>query len=196
MGEARLTFLATLRAGLRGAPPDAIDDIITDYASHFEVGAVKGRSEEDIAAALGDPLALADELRVEMRIDRWQAAPSPGAAAKLIGAVLGLGAINTILAFIMLPLICLIFFSFAFADVLMFIMGGWFIIDGPSLGWERPGSLLGGLGLIFAAITLAALLALSAIALIGGLARYARLHYRLLPRPEHLKQGQSTDNTP
>ncbi|HEV7694459.1 MAG TPA: DUF1700 domain-containing protein [Hyphomonadaceae bacterium] len=191
MGEARLTFLATLRAGLRGAPPDAVDDIVADYASHFEVGAVKGRSEEDIATALGDPLALADELRVEMRIGRWQAAPSPGAAARLIGAVLGLGAINTILAFIMLPLACLLFSLLALADVLLFFIGAWFIIDGPGLGWERPGSLLGGLGVILAGVTLAALLALSAIALIGGLARYARLHYRLLPRAAQLK-----DDTP
>jgi uncharacterized membrane protein len=195
MGEARLTFLATLRAGLRGAPPEAVDDVIADYASHFEVGAVKGRSEEEIAAALGDPLALADELRVEMRIDRWKAAPSPSAAAKLIGAVLGLGAINLILAFIMLPLICLLFFSFALADVLMFIIGAWFIIDGPGLGWERPASLLGGLGLIFAAITLAALLALFAIALINGLGRYARLHYRLLPQTGPLRAAHLKDDT-
>ena len=182
MGEARLTFLATLRAGLRGAPPEAIEDAIADYVSHFEVGALKGRSEEDIAAALGDPLALAGELRVEMRIDKWKAAPSPGAAARLIGAALGLGAMNTLLAFIVLPIACLFFFSFALADVLIFFIGGWFVIDGPGLGWARPASLLGGLGLIFAAIAIAALLALFAMALVGGLARYARLHYRLLPR--------------
>ncbi len=191
MGEARLTFLATLRAGLRGAPAAAIDDVIADYASHFEVGAVKGRSEEDIAVALGDPLALADELRVEMRIDRWKAAPTPGAAARLIGAVIGLGAINTLLAFIMLPVLCLVFFSVFLADILIFGVGAWFMIAGPSLGFERPASLLAGAGLIFAAITVAALLGLVSIGLVGGLGRYARLHYRLLPRP-----GQSMDNAP
>ena len=189
MGEARLTFLAALRAGLRGAPPEAIDDAVADYASHFDVGAVKGRSEQEIAAALGDPLVLADELRVEMRIDTWKASPSPGAAAKLIGAVIGLGAVNTVLAFVLLPLACLLFFSFGLADVIIFFIGGWFIIDGPGLGWDRPASLLGGLGLIFTAITVAALLALFAIALVGGLARYARLHYRLLPQ-------QTKDATP
>lgn len=181
MGEARLTFLATLRAGLRGAPPEAIDDVIADYVSHFEVGALKGRSEEEIGAALGDALALADELRVEMSIGTWKAKPSPGAGAKLIGAVLGLGAINTLIGFILLPLTCLIFFSIALADAIIFLLGSWLVIDGPALGWARPASLLGGFGLIFAAITVAALLALFAVALIGGLARYARLHYRLLP---------------
>ena len=191
MGEARLTFLATLRAGLRGTPPAAVDDIIADYASHFEVGATKGRSEEEIAVALGDPLALADELRVEMRIDRWKAAPTPASAASLIGAVIGLGAINTLLAFVMLPLVCVVFFSILLADILIFGIGAWFMIAGPSLGFERPASLLAGAGLIFAAITIAALLGLLSIGLIGGLGRYARLHYRLLPRLE-----QSMDNAP
>jgi uncharacterized membrane protein len=195
MGEARLAFLTTLRAGLRGAPPDAIDDAVADYVSHFDVGAVKGRTEEEIAAALGDPLVLADELRVEMRIDRWKAAPTPGAAARLIGAVIGLGAINTLLAFVMLPVICLVFFSVLLADILIFAIGAWFMIAGPSLGFERPASLLAGAGLAFAAITIAALLGLLSIGLIGGLGRYARLHYRLLPRP-NLLRGHSLDNAP
>lgn len=182
MGEARLTFLTSLKAGLRGAPPEAIDDIVSDYASHFEVGAVKGRSEEDIAAALGDPLVLADELRVEMRIDRWKAAPSPGAAAKLIGAVIGLGAINALLAFIMLPLLCLVYFVVLVAVVAIFGAGVWLLFAGASVGIDFPASLLVGAGLIFSAITLAALLGLASIWLVGALGRYARLHYRLLPR--------------
>jgi uncharacterized membrane protein len=182
MGEARLAFLATLRAGLRGAPPDAIDDAVADYASHFDVGAVKGRNEEEIAAALGDPLVLADELRVEMRIDRWKTRPTPGAAARLIAAVLGLGAINAFLVFLALPLICLLFFSILLAAVLIFGIGAWFIIAGPSLGFDRPASLLAGAGLVFAAITILSLVGLVAIGLVGGLGRYARLHYRLLPR--------------
>jgi len=182
MGEARLTFLTSLKAGLRGAPPEAIDDIVSDYTSHFEVGAVKGRSEEDIAAALGDPLVLADELRVEMRIDRWKAAPSPGAAAKLIGAVIGLGAINALLAFIMLPLLCLVYFVVLVAVVAIFGAGVWLLFAGASLGLDIAARLLVGAGLIFSAITLAALLGLASIWLIGALGRYARLHYRLLPR--------------
>ena len=182
MGEARLTFLTALRAGLRGAPPEAIDDIVADYTSHFEVGAVKGRSEEDIAAALGDPLLLADELRVEMHIDRWKAAPSPGAAAKLIGAVIGLGAINALLAFIMLPLLCLVYFVVLVSIVAIAGAGIWLMFAGASVGIDFPASLLVGAGLVFAAITFAALLALVSIWLVSALGRYARLHYRLLPR--------------
>jgi uncharacterized membrane protein len=181
MGEARLTFLATLRAGLRGAPPTAVNDIVADYASHFDVGASKGRSEEDIAAALGDPLALADELRVEMRIDAWTKKRSPAAALKLIAAVIGLGALNAVLAFIALPLVCLLVFGAIVSIIMILVVGAALAFAGVSLGLDLVVSLLAGAGLILAAIALGALLALLLFALVSGLARYVRLHYRLLP---------------
>jgi uncharacterized membrane protein len=184
VGEARLTFLTTLRAGLRGAPPEAVDDIVADYASHFEVGAVKGRSEEDIAVALGDPLALADELRVEMQIERWRQKRSPVAAAKLVAGVVGLGILNVALAFVALPLVCLLVFV-AVAYIIMLLGGGvWFAFAGAALGLNPTMSVLAGAGLVFAGIALGALLALLLLALVNGLARYARLHYRLLPRSQ------------
>lgn len=191
MGEARLTFLATLRAGLRGASPEAVDDIVADYASHFEVGAIKGRSEEDIAAALGDPLTLADELRVEMRIETWEKKRSPAAAAKLIAGIIGLGVVNAVLAFVALPLICLFVFVVIAGIVSTFAAGVWLIFAGASLGLGQALSLLAGAGLVFAAIAFGALLALLLLALVSGLARYARLHYRLLPR-----SGQSIKEAP
>jgi uncharacterized membrane protein len=182
MGEARLAFLATLRAGLRGAPPDAIDDAVADYASHFDVGTTKGRSEEEIAVALGDPLILADELRVEMRIETWEKKRSPAAAAKLIAGIIGLGIVNAVLAFVALPLVCLFVFLAIAGVVLTFVSGVWLIFAGVSLGLGQAISLLAGAGLVFGAIASGALLALLLLALVGGLARYARLHYRLLPR--------------
>lgn len=182
MGETRLTFLATLRAGLRGARPAVIDDAVADYASHFEVGLSKGRSEEDIALALGDPLALADELRVEMRIENWQASPTPASALKLIGGVLALGALNTLAVFVIAPVLCLLAFIALVAIAAVAVTGVWLLIAGASLGLGAATALLGGIGLSAAAISALALLTLAFIALVGGLGRYARLHYRLLPR--------------
>lgn len=195
MGEARLTFLTTLRAGLRGAPPAAIDDAIGDYASHFEVGAAKGRTEEDIAAALGDPLALADELRVEMRIETWERKRSPGAAAKVVAGIIGLGLANALLVFVALPLVCIFVFLAAAIILGTGVAGVWLIFAGVSLGIDLALSLLAGAGLIFAAIALGALLALLLFALVGGLARYARLHYRLLPRTGQSRSGQPSKDT-
>ena len=39
--------------------------VMADYAAHFAEGMAAGRSEAEIAAALGDPLRLARELRAE-----------------------------------------------------------------------------------------------------------------------------------
>jgi uncharacterized membrane protein len=196
MGEARLIFLATLRAGLRDAPPSAVGDILADYASHFDVGAAKGRVEEEIASALGDPLALADELRVEMRIDAWNEKRSPAAAAKLIAGVIGLGSVNAVLAFIALPLACLLVFMAVVSIVSIFGVGVWLAFAGVSLGLGQALSLLAGAGLVFAAITLSALLAILLLAMVSGLVRYARLHYRLLPRSGQPSPEQISKEAP
>src|SRR6185437_8700175 len=98
----RQAFLARLREGLRGLPPSMIDDIVADYETHFAEGAAAGRSEEDVAAALGDPGRLARELRAEHGLKRWEAERSPSAGAGAVFAVLGLGAIDLL---ILLPIL-------------------------------------------------------------------------------------------
>ncbi|HKU99815.1 MAG TPA: DUF1700 domain-containing protein, partial [Vineibacter sp.] len=67
----RAAFLASLRSGLSGLPAADIDDILADYASHFDEGLAAGRSEDDVAAALGDARQLARELRAEAGLRRW-----------------------------------------------------------------------------------------------------------------------------
>src|SRR5262249_51809468 len=58
-------FLDTLRRRLSGLPAEEIDDLVGDYDTHFAEGMAAGRSEAEIAAALGDPMRLARELRAE-----------------------------------------------------------------------------------------------------------------------------------
>ena len=50
-------FLDTLHRRLAGLPPSEIDDVMADYAQHFADGLAAGRSEAEIAEALGDPRA-------------------------------------------------------------------------------------------------------------------------------------------
>ena len=38
--SARVEFLASLRAGLRGAPTALVDELIADYSLHFDEGAL------------------------------------------------------------------------------------------------------------------------------------------------------------
>ena len=182
--SARTEFLATLRAGLRGAPASSIDEIVADYIAHFDEGLAANRSEADIAAALGDPLALADELRLELCIGRFETAPSPRSAAKVIGGAIVVGAINTLLLCIVGPLLALLALAATLAILTAAGTGVWFLIAGASLG--LPGGIgtpvLCGLGLLAAAVSMSVLLLLGARALVGGIARHARLAYRFLPR--------------
>jgi len=182
--SARAEFLGALRAALRGVPPAAIDEIVAEYGSHFDEGLAANRSEAEVAAALGSPLTLADELRVELRIANWEAAPSPRSALQVVGSVIALGIMSSVLLFVAGPLVLLAAVIVLVGIVSLAGGGVWMLFAGASL--ELPGgavvAVLGSVGLIAAAVALAASAALLTWLIVGGLARYARLHYRLLPR--------------
>src|SRR5215469_15439717 len=92
----REAFIERLRQGLKGLPDQTVADIVADYQSHFADGVAAGRSEADIASALGDPDRLVKELRAEAGLKRWEERRNPEAAAAAVFAVLGLGAIDLI----------------------------------------------------------------------------------------------------
>ena len=180
----RADFLAALAAGLRGAPKSMIDEIIADYSAHFDEGAAANRNEADIAAALGDPHALADELRMQMRIQTFEAAPSARSAVQVIGGAIALGVVNTVLLCVAAPLLVIVGLALMLAVLAFAGTGIWLFAAGSSL--ELPGgvatTVLSGFGLIAAAVSLSAFLLLAGKALVSGIGRYARLRFRLLPR--------------
>jgi uncharacterized membrane protein len=185
MSEVRATFIATLRAGLRDAPASAIDDVVAEYTAHFQEGAAANRSDQEIATALGDPVALAGELRVEMQIERWESQRTVSSAMSTITRVVGHGVLGATLLFIVGPLLVLLALSLLILIVSLLCAGVWLLFDGSSL--DLPGgmasTLLAAAGSIFASVSLAAFLALGVIGLVNALARYARLHYKFLSHP-------------
>ena len=52
-------YLAKLRMYLQGLPISELEDIISDYEEHFNIGISKGKSEEEISKELGDPKEVA-----------------------------------------------------------------------------------------------------------------------------------------
>ncbi|HZZ70192.1 MAG TPA: DUF1700 domain-containing protein, partial [Phenylobacterium sp.] len=145
-------------------------------------GAAAGRSEEDVAAGLGDPGRLARELRAEAGLKRWEEERSASAGASAIFAVLGLGAIDIL---ILLPILMGIggtIFGLGVAVLALFFAGGVVFAAGPFAG--VPGgpaaAVLAGIGLMTGAASLGALLAIVTIGLVNMLVWYGRLHYRLL----------------
>lgn len=175
-------FLKKLHSGLTGLRQDAIDDIMSDYDAHFDAAADEGRSEAEVAAALGDPARLARELRLEAGVRRWEEVRTPSSAVSAIVAVLGLGAIDIlVLAPILLPVLGVIIGLYV-AIVGIFIAGGALLITGPFSGF--PGgilaAILAGLGFMSAAVAVGALLTIATIWLINGLVWFGRLHMRLI----------------
>ncbi len=178
----RAEFMGRLRRGLVGMPAAAAADIASDYEIHFEDGLAAGRSEAEVASALGDPDRLARELRAEAGAQRWHQEKNPSAAVAAIFAVLGLGAISILFLLPILMSVAMTLFGMFLAAIAVFIGGGAIMVAGPFAGF--PGgpvaAILAGLGLMAGSTTLAALTAILTIWLVNGVVWFARLHYRLL----------------
>ena len=194
----RAEFIDRLKEGLVGLPTTTANEIIADYQTHFDDGLAAGRTEAEVAAALGDPVRLARELKAEAGIQRWHQEKNPSAAAGAVFAVLGLGALDIL---ILLPLLMGVIgtvFGFFIAAVALFVCGGVIMVAGPFAGF--PGgpfaAILMGLGLMAGAVFIGALLAVFTIWLVNGIVWFARLHYRLLKPALEPQAAAAQSSTP
>ncbi len=178
----REAFIIRLKDGLRGLPLSARDEIVLDYEGYFADGVAAGRTEDEVARALGDPGRLARELRAEIGLKRWEEERSPGAAAGAIFAVLGLGAIDILIMLPLLLAIVLTLFSCFITAIFFFFAGGFLFAAGPF--WPLPGgpgaALLAGLGVMAGSVASIAILTLITIGLVNVTVWYGRLHFKLL----------------
>lgn len=178
----RAEFISRLKKGLVGLSAPAAAEIVADYEAHFDAGAADGRSEAEVAAALGDPDRLARELRAEAGARRWNQEPGASSAAGAVFAIIGLGAIDIL---ILLPIVLPLFGSLIavlVSGVAVFLSGGFVLVAGPFLA--PPGgpavALLAGIGVMGLGIFMTALCAVFVKWLIDATVWYARLHYRVL----------------
>jgi uncharacterized membrane protein len=178
----RDAFLAELRANLRGIPIKAADEIVADYASHFDEGRAEGRAEEDIAAGLGDPARLARELRAEAGLKRWDQERSVSAAAAAVLAILSLGAIDVLILLPVLMVVVSVMFAFVCVAAALIVAGLAMLLFGAFMGFMGglPQALLCGLGFFSGGLSLGALQILIGIGLTNLMMRYGRFHVRLL----------------
>ncbi|WP_159979915.1 MULTISPECIES: DUF1700 domain-containing protein [unclassified Novosphingobium] len=183
----RNEFIKRLKAGLKGVPQDVVDEIVADYEEHFEAGLAEGRSEEEVASALGNPSRLARELRFEAGMRNWKTERTPSSAWSAILAFMGLATIDILILLpIVLPMLGVMFGLFV-AVVACFIGGGFMLIAGPFSGF--PGgalvAILAGLGTMSASVAAAALLTLVSIWIVNALMWFGRLHYRVIEPAIH-----------
>ena len=89
-------FLDNLSKYLRGIPGEDEKDIISDFDEHFEMGKKEGRTEEDLAKSLGDPKALANQLRANIIVAQAEKETTAVNITRAVFATLGLGFFNLI----------------------------------------------------------------------------------------------------
>jgi uncharacterized membrane protein len=178
----RAEFIARLRRGLAGLPATTIADIVADHEAHFADAEAAGRSEAEVATALGDPDRLARELRAEAGLKQWEEKKSPSNAAGAIVALLGLGALDVMFLLPLLMGILGALFGIMVAVIALFIGGGFVFAMGPLA--SPPGgpitAFLIGVGLMATATFLGSLLTAATVGLFNLVVWYGRLHFRLL----------------
>jgi uncharacterized membrane protein len=185
-----VAFLCVLNDGLAGLPAQEIDDILADYTAYFDEARASGRSEEEVAAALGDPRRLARELRAETGLRRWENHRSLGNSAAALLALGGLAAVDILF---LLPLLFAVTLTVLVIGLVIFVFG--IVGIGLLLSLLKIGHFASiaamvlratvGIGLIAGSVGCGALLVLAlngAVKMLGG---YARLHYRLLKPEQH-----------
>ncbi len=89
-------FLDSLSKYLRGIPREDEQDIISDFEEHFEMGKKEERTEEDLAKSLGDPKALANQLKASIMVARAEKETTAVNITRAVFASLGLGFFNLI----------------------------------------------------------------------------------------------------
>ena len=181
----RDAFLCILSDGLEGLPAREVDDILADYVAYFDEAHASGRSEEEVAAALGDPGRLARELRAESGLRRWENHHSLGNSASVLLAIGGLAAVDIVLLLPLLFGVMLVMFVMGLVIFVLGIVGIGLLLSLFKLGHFTSIAAMmlrgaAGIGLIAGSMGLVALLARALNGAVKMLGNYARLHYRLL----------------
>lgn len=124
-------FLAILDKSIGNVSSDIKKEILYDYEEHFSVGLEKGKTEEEVSMALGDPRQLARQFRAECALRHAEGSSTASNVLRAVFAVLGLGFFN-----------------------LIFVLAPFLGVSGLILGLllSSMGVLVGGLGLILAVV--------------------------------------------
>lgn len=121
-------FLKSLESALRPLSQVERQDILQDYKEHFLIGLEEGKTEHEIAEALGSPNQIAKELLASYHVEKVDAKATTGNIFRAIWAVIGLGFFNLVIVLgPFIALVSLIFsgwavgVSFILSPLLIFI---------------------------------------------------------------------------
>lgn len=84
-------FLKEMASHLLGIPEDEAKDILYDFQEYFNAGLQDGRTEEELAASLGDPKILAKQVKTEYMVRLARTTPNLRNLYNASLATMGLG---------------------------------------------------------------------------------------------------------
>lgn len=90
-------FLKQLEASLKKLSAAERQDILQDYEEYFTVGMGEGKSDQEIAASLGNPKQIAKEILASYHLDLVEQTASAGNIIRAVWAVIGLGFFNLLI---------------------------------------------------------------------------------------------------
>ncbi len=116
-------FLTQLEKSLRHMSAEEKQDILQDYREHFEIGLASGKTEEQIAKALGEPEQLAKMFSAMGAAGRAHESRGVKASIRMIGAFLSFKVGGGILA-AMLYFACLSVMVSLYAGAASVVLAG------------------------------------------------------------------------
>lgn len=99
-------YIEKLVKYLKGLPKEEIEDIARDFDEYFEIGKERGRKEEEVSVSLGNPKALAKQIKLESYIKKAEQTASAANIGRAVFTSVGLSFFNLIF---FLPLFMVIF---------------------------------------------------------------------------------------
>lgn len=104
-------FLKQLEGSLKSLSIEERKDILQDYEEYFAIGLESEKSEEEIAASLGNPKQIAKELLASYHLDVVEQTTSASNILRAVWAVIGLGFFNVLI--VLAPFCALVGFVFS-----------------------------------------------------------------------------------
>lgn len=188
-------YLEALAKLIIRMPKEDREDILSDYDEHFQIGVEKGRTEEEISKAMGDPKTVAKQLNVEQKIKKAKDKPSAGNMIEALLAAAGLGIFNLI--FVLAPVLIVIAIilglfvaglAIGFAGIITTISPLLYLLfPNADLGlhvaesfWEGMITIAGGIGLTIAGIVIVVFMAYVAKMFYELMIRYLKLNLKII----------------
>lgn len=90
-------FIKELRAATTKLPENEQFEILQDYEEYFSIGQLDGKTEEQIASALGSPKSIGKELSAMSQIEKAETNATIGNMMRAMWTVVGLGFFNLVI---------------------------------------------------------------------------------------------------